>query len=36
LYWEVQDPTEVVAIELLDAGHTRLVVEADDPAAAVA
>jgi hypothetical protein len=36
LYWEVQDPTEAVAIELLDARHPRLVVEADDPAAAIA
>jgi hypothetical protein len=36
LYWEVQDPTKAVAIELLDAGHARLLVEADDPAAAVA
>jgi hypothetical protein len=36
LYWEVQDLTKGVTIELLDARQTRLVVEVDDPAAAVA
>jgi hypothetical protein len=36
VYWEVQDRTKAVAIELLDTWHTRLVVEADDPAAVVA
>ena len=36
LYWDVQDPTKALAIELIDAQHTQLIVETEDPAAAVA
>jgi hypothetical protein len=35
LYWDVQDPTRAVAIELIDAPYARLVIEAEDPAAVV-
>src|SRR4051794_4985821 len=36
LYWDVRDPTKAVVIEMVDARHTRLIVETDDPVGAVA
>ena len=35
VFWDVHDPAKVIVIELADEGYKRLVIEVDDPGAAV-